>query len=431
MRKETDSMATLSLSMTEPSELAVAAPKAPKANEQAAAVDAADLVADVQPEPDQQEIAASEDDSQVVEANEGATPPDELSEQLALCDSIVAVEVDIRELGQRQTDFEVRLKQTIEELESAHKARETLLAGLPASLLAIRGISDASLPPVVESQAEPAPTSDTAPATVSDDWQEKPATIACEGIPRLGKGKIAKILDQYPTAGELNEARATAAKNRVHFSTLLPTGIGKDTADAIAEKLIDLEMHGVQIPASEQVKETREETESCEDAAVKRRIRQLTTLAKNIASSSETLDQLENQSNYGLWDDGYELCDHMQSIDQAIAVIVDEHGGEITDDEASDFIRGFLYCERETEHNDAIVAEPEVEVTVNPDDLQSIANEIEDGDDFLWEKDKKAWDAGHTAGTAGKPLAECPLMTVISTYDWIRGWFEAKRFVEL
>ena len=59
-------------------------------------------------------------------------------------------------------------------------------------------------------------------------------------IKRLGGQKLQRIYDAFGTVGGLEIARRQARDTRVHFSKMLPEGIGKGIADAIEERLLDV-----------------------------------------------------------------------------------------------------------------------------------------------------------------------------------------------
>lgn len=82
------------------------------------------------------------------------------------------------------------------------------------------------------------------PASVDDSntdqsWRLIPTDKVLEGVERLSEKKQELIIDQFPTLGDLQDARVEAAKEWLHFSKKLPKGIGETMADRIAERVLD------------------------------------------------------------------------------------------------------------------------------------------------------------------------------------------------
>ena len=91
-----------------------------------------------------------------------------------------------------------------------------------------------------------ATTSPTAmPVVASGKTYEEAMAISLKSldlgkIKRLGGQKLQRIYDAFGTVGGLEIARRQARDTRVHFSKVLPAGIGKGIADAIEEMLLDV-----------------------------------------------------------------------------------------------------------------------------------------------------------------------------------------------
>ena len=74
---------------------------------------------------------------------------------------------------------------------------------------------------------------------IDDSWRQIPTLEVIDGIDRMGEKKRDAIIHLYPTLGKLEDIRAEASRECVHFSDKLPKGCGKSIADAIEDRILE------------------------------------------------------------------------------------------------------------------------------------------------------------------------------------------------
>lgn len=86
--------------------------------------------------------------------------------------------------------------------------------------------------PAAEQDAKPvaAPNEDTS-------WRTIKTETILDGIERFGKTKREKLLEHFPTFGELMDARIEASKEHVSFASKLPSGIGENIATELINRM--------------------------------------------------------------------------------------------------------------------------------------------------------------------------------------------------
>lgn len=100
------------------------------------------------------------------------------------------------------------------------------------------------------------PASDGSPTAMMhyEEWKKLSTQLIVDAkIPGLGEKKAEKLVEDFPTLGDLENARTEASQAHKHFCKSLFRGIGEKTADAIESAMSDILMHG--LPNSSQVKE--------------------------------------------------------------------------------------------------------------------------------------------------------------------------------
>lgn len=70
-------------------------------------------------------------------------------------------------------------------------------------------------------------------------WRLIPTSEVIQGIERMGEKKFDLICHEFPTLGDLQDARAEASKQFKHFSEKLPKGCGKNLADSIEDRILE------------------------------------------------------------------------------------------------------------------------------------------------------------------------------------------------
>ncbi|MCD0459151.1 Rmf/CrpP family protein [Roseiconus lacunae] len=384
---------------------------------------------------------------------------------LDLVQPIIDCEVDIRELTRTRVDLRRQLEELEDELVSLDERKQRIIKTLPADLLAIHGISDEDLPPPEEHPGEDtAKESDPIAEAPEPDWTELPTKSICDGVPRLGEKKIILLCDEFPTLGELNAAREKAASSKQHFSTALPKGIGKETADELANRLMTAETGGSSQSAEEQAKQTREELSQPEDETpTKSKFAKwvsVTVKSLRAAAGANSPGVLDCQHDSDTWDEGNEAFRNGVSFDSCPSGYTDEY--------ASDWLRGWVAGEmvdaaevqksedttdqeaetigeaeqldepqateeaseptaapaEKSERNDEIEVSRESNRVPKRDELESIAERIKESGETSCKSAKVQWDKGYEAGIDEQPLEACPEMFLYMTEDWIRGWIE-------
>lgn len=147
-------------------------------------------------------------------------------------------------------EAEEALRLAKEETVGAREIFDQILESLPQELVRLRAPDLTDMAEAVASSEAQAVSSSPSTGSVASEpsstditdsqyqvWLDTPTTKVVEGIPRLGETKAEKLIEQFPTIRQLEEARATAQKTRKHFSAMLPAGCGKSIAEAIADKM--------------------------------------------------------------------------------------------------------------------------------------------------------------------------------------------------
>lgn len=154
----------------------------------------------------------------------------------------------------------------LEEITEARKEAKKLVDGLNVELQRIASeivkISQgktfpAPAKPVVTTEAATTITEAqavTTEATESTAWRDVPTATLLDGVQGLGKKKLETLVDIAPTAGALEDLRATS--NGV-FKSVLPKGFGDKVASAIEDALLNCQTNHDTPPASEQVKQNK------------------------------------------------------------------------------------------------------------------------------------------------------------------------------
>lgn len=359
-----------------------------------------------------------------------------------------------------------------------------MLDALPTALLEI--LSPGSSPPV----AKPAITPRETPANAAPfdggvdpaDWQERPTSSICVGVVGLGPKKRDRLCDEFPTLGDLNAARAQAVKIKKHFADVLPKGIGKPTADELADRLMNAETSAGGMTAAEQAEQTAREdavkqyapaaesepeaSDNAEPAGMPRPKKQedkpkppskksetekfaqwCRTMVKSLRAAAESDDSagvLDSQEDSETWDDGKAAFDNGEPFENC--------PNELTNEYAGDWLRGWLAGELLQEFAEATEDEPETDEepevdavdsdaeaepeaaaeqkpnpnrTLSKDEFEAAAESIKQSEEFECVSDIASWNAGYMAAMGDKPLESCdyskPFAFMVE--DWIRGYF--------
>lgn len=349
-----------------------------------------------------------------------------LEAEQKLLDPIYKVEREIKSLIEQESDLAAQLEKIRDELKVSKSAKASLLEALPGRLLALRDGRD---------YVEPPKQALTSLEPVSAGWRSKPAASILEGIPRLGKTKLEAIVDQYPTVGDLADARVSALASRQHFCKVLPKGIGEGIADELTNRLMAIETGGDDRPCHEVV-----EPRTSDEA---KRLQWVRATKKSIEASFDEEQLGANRTE--TWQDGYD----------------DAHNGndfvdcpdELTEEHQREWLRGWLFYDLEhqkkgeTETEAASVAtedladetEDSVEAgeapPVNeqaedskPLDLHELAEAIKSyGEPLTARVSAEAYGAGFDAAIDEQPLEACPpSLSEDESADWLRGWLAAQ-----
>lgn len=377
-----------------------------------------------------------------------------LVEEHKLLDPIYKVHRDILSLLDREKKLAAELNDIRVELNASRDAKAALLEALPAQLLKIReGVTSETMPAVDADQdpAQPSTTKPSAPEPPDNAWRAIKTETITTGVVGLGVKKAQTLIDEFPTLGDLEDARARAIASHKHFADQLPKGIGKQSADELANRVMAAQTRGDTRPASEVVEpRTSEETQS--------KLKHEQWVRATAASLRATADEDSLKSDVGeSWVDGFdarsagkkatdcprELTEahqtdwlkgwlHFDLFNQRDAVAALRASGVATEElpgegGSVDETAQSLTDEDETEAEEA-AAEHAAFVKATLDWLERFP------DERLAEKagNKEMWQVGADAYTEGVEAIECPTevahtseelaITEAMQVDWLRGW---------
>lgn len=176
-----------------------------------------------------------------------------------LLDPIYKVQRQILSLIEQEDDLDRQLKETRDSLSHSRDAKLALLEALPARLLEIREGKPVGTVTVDSDSRSDA--SDTTANTLSDTpspgstthWRSILTSTITKGVVGLGDKKAAALINEFPTLGDLEDARVLSSQKKKHFATELPKGIGQQSADELANRIMAAQTAGDTRPASEVV----------------------------------------------------------------------------------------------------------------------------------------------------------------------------------
>lgn len=162
---------------------------------------------------------------------------------------------EIKLLGQLATAERKRreAQATVDSLKDELKdARETLKFCETTLHEVASEITDLMAGKKVPKSDEPAADEPQSEEQSDDAWRAISTRELLTGMKGLGAKKLDAIVDLAPTVGQLEDLRAEASVAFKSFKEMLPKGCGQSIADAIEDKLLDVQKEHAP-PASEQV----------------------------------------------------------------------------------------------------------------------------------------------------------------------------------
>lgn len=394
--------------------------------------------------------------------------PDLAKAESNLLDAIYQSELSIRRIKAEIDECGLRFDRLQVEYQQASSARTELLRDLPAQLIAARqnrpigvvraeaerletgGVADDSDGPteVLIASSDPSvlPRSDdTEPEYVDDGaWRGYDARAAIEGIERLGEGRLNAIVAEYPTLGDLADAKERAKLEKKPFMNLLPKGTGPKVAAGIESVL--------EAAAAGKLKAKLSPAASPNDPNVSKDVRIARSIYRSISALTE--DELRDGADES-WVDGSEAWNAGKTIDDAASL-----GLEMS--ALTSWIRGWACTERyaarvgtsasvveetadggkvekaadeETEYNSAEVYD-EKHLKFVRDMLKWFADGRKGEAEKRSASNVNLWELGAEAYSAYEGEEECPVefeksngewgrMEECDQVDWLRGWYWA------
>lgn len=385
-----------------------------------------------------------------------------------LLDAIYQSELSIRRIKAEIDEYASRFDRLQAEYQQASNARTELLRDLPAQLIAARqnrpigvvraeaerletgGAADDSDGPteilIASSDPSVLPGADNpAPEYVDDGaWREFDARAAIEGIERLGEGRLNAIVAEYPTLGDLADAKERAKLEKKPFMNLLPKGTGPKVAAGIESVL--------EAAAAGKLKAKLSPAASPNDPNVSKDVRIARSIYRSISALTE--DELRDGADES-WVDGSEAWNAGKTIDDAASL-----GLEMS--ALTSWIRGWACTERyaarvgssaavveetadggkvaeaadgdgETEYNSAEVYD-EKHLKFVRDMLKWFADGRKGEANRRSASNVDLWDLGFWSFGNDEPAEECPVeyekpngewgkMQESDQVDWLRGWY--------
>lgn len=130
-------------------------------------------------------------------------------------------------------DFQKKYNAAVERTETKKEATKKLLDTFLERLAAIRDPQTAA---VIEQIRESVQVDTSTGLMDYEEYRKLPTKcVTSQKIEGLGAGKIAKLLDAFPTIGDLVDAQTEASKANIPFGKKLGKGIGEETGNRIAE----------------------------------------------------------------------------------------------------------------------------------------------------------------------------------------------------
>lgn len=387
-----------------------------------------------------------------------------------LLDAIYQSELSIRRIKAEIDEYASRFDRLQAEYQQASNARTELLRDLPAQLIAARqnrpigvvraeaerletgGAADNSDGPteilIASSDPSVLPGAESPEPEYVDDgaWREFDARAAIEGIERLGEGRLNAIVAEYPTLGDLADAKERAKLEKKPFMNMLPKGTGPKVAAGIESVL--------EAAAAGKLKAKLSPAASPNDPNVSKDVRIARSIYRSISALTE--DELRDGADES-WVDGSEAWNAGKSIDDAASL-----GLEMSS--LTSWIRGWACTERyaarvgssaavveetadggkaekaadgdeETEYNSAEVYD-EKHLKFVRDMLKWFADGRRGEAEKQSASNVDLWDLGWGAYADGEPAEECPVeyekrsgewgkMQESDQVDWLRGWYFA------
>jgi hypothetical protein len=353
-----------------------------------------------------------------------------------LLDPIYAAHSEIISLEAKITELSNQLKDCEFDLASASDAKATLLAALPDQLFAIRTGKKPEPAKITEAKpAAPAPQPDNA-------WRSVATSTITKGVVGLGTKKAEALTDEFPTLGHLCDAMARAVAAHHHFADELPKGIGRQSADELANRVMVAQTKGDTRPAAEVV-----EPRKVDQITTKQHEAFVRVMLENekCNATEESLRRDKGES----WDEGYEAA---SSGDDVFAC-----PRELQQNYQVDWVRGWLcydlFYRDAAEDQPGENAEPVASGEVDHGDFEQLAHEQFVADTVEWlnenlaespfEKasNREMWQVGFDAFDEGAEAIDCPTevahtseelaITEAMQIDWLRGWVSAKVKVQL
>ena len=343
----------------------------------------------------------------------------DMAEEIQLLDVIYKVTVKSINLAREERQLVKQLDGLREELESAKSLKMSLINELPETLLKLRdGL-------IVDLETETAPSAsggnDPASDVPDSSWKAIDTRTICDGIPRFGVGKITALCDSFPTLGDLAACREQSVRDRVHFSELLPTGIGVGIADHLTERLMAAETGGG-MTAEEQAAKEREPVD--EDTDPNKWVKLF---------ASEVVDKKDYEprmSDKEAWNAGHEAYDNNLKIDS-----FDEEQGATY---RMDFVRGWLnarkfeaetIAEQKLEDDSQYEDVEDDEAESRTERLERMVKNIKKYGETARTKDDEVYDDGYECGLDEQPIDACPpVLSPEDQHEWLRGWIEGSSF---
>ena len=349
-----------------------------------------------------------------------------------LLDPIYAAHASILEAERRELELENELADLRFDLSSYRDAKKQLLEELPMQLFTIRTGQTPSTVVPKSPKPESAPAAPTEP---DNAWRAILTNTITKGVVGLGVKKAETLIDEFPTLGDLCDAMARATAAHRHFADELPKGIGKQSADELANRVMSAQTKGDTRPAAEVVEPRKKKIDSTSIPAVKYKNHEafVREWLKEVADAATEKDLrvYEGES----FDEGFEAA-------REGAVAVDCPDG-LKHEHQIDWLCGWLcYTKFNSDADPVAESDATADTDDNPDlhsrFVESAVKWLSDNPDELpvdKASDREIWQVGFDAAHEGAVAEDCPIevattsqetaVTEAMQVDWLRGWCAA------
>jgi ribosome modulation factor len=353
-----------------------------------------------------------------------------------LLDPIYAAHASILEAEQRELELENELADLRFNLSDYRDAKKQLLEELPMQLFTIR-TGQAPLNVVPKSpKPESAPAAPTEP---DNAWRAILTNTITKGVVGLGVKKAETLIDEFPTLGDLCDAMARATAAHRHFADELPKGIGKQSADELANRVMAAQTKGDTRPAAEVVEPRKKKTSVVIEspgvggASHATFVREWLKEVSDVATEKD-LRVYEGES----FDEGFEAASEGAAAFDCPEGFKREH--------QIDWLCGWLCYTKFNSDADPVTESGDTTDTTNIDDnpdlhsrfVESAVKWLSDNPDELSvdkASDREIWQVGFDAAHEGAVAEDCPVevattsqetaVTEAMQVDWLRGWCAA------